>query len=88
MKLKLFAIYDRALTAYMQPFGAQSAGAAIRAFGDGVNDPAHVMNKHPEDYELWYLGDFDDQTGTFDNHDRAKSNPQIATGKNMIQARN
>jgi len=28
-----------------------------------VLDPKHDMHRHPEDYSLWILGEFDDATG-------------------------
>lgn len=63
MILKIFAIRDRQLNAYMQPFFAPTSGAATRGFRDLVNEQGHQLNKHPEDYELWHLGEFDDATG-------------------------
>ena len=36
---------------------------AIRSFSDAVQDQDSAFNKHPEDYSLWEIGEFDDQTG-------------------------
>lgn len=32
---------------------------AIRTFGDLVTDTNSMFNKHPDDYELWQLGELD-----------------------------
>lgn len=63
MNMKLFAIYDTAVGAYMRPFVMQSPGQAIRAFEDMVSDPNHDIARHPEDYSLFIIGEFNDQTG-------------------------
>lgn len=62
MKLGVFAVYDRAAEAFMQPFYAQTIGSAIRSFTDAVNGDGGIA-KHPEDYMLSQLGEFDDNSG-------------------------
>lgn len=63
MKLEIFAIRDAKAEAFLQPFFMQNAGAALRAFGDSVNDEKCPFNKHPEDYAIYSVGSFDDSTG-------------------------
>lgn len=63
MKLNIYAIRDVKISAFSQPFYSQTHGSALRAFSDHVNDNGSAANKHPEDYELYHLGDFDDQVG-------------------------
>lgn len=63
MKQQLFAIKDTALNSFLQVFQAPTTGAANRAFADGVNDNQTPMNKHPEDYELYELGTWDQDSG-------------------------
>lgn len=63
MKLNIYAIRDLKIDAFSQPYYSHTHGSALRAFTDHVNDPQSMPNKHPEDYELWHLGDFDDQSG-------------------------
>lgn len=63
MKLVMCAVFDSAVGAFMQPFWAQSEGSAVRGFGDAVNDPKLEFGKHPQDYTLFALATFDDQTG-------------------------
>ena len=64
--LKAFCIFDAAATAAMRPFFAQSAGAAIREFTDIVNNPEHPIGEHPEDYTLFAIGEFNEQSGTLE----------------------
>ena len=82
MKLVIVAIRDSAVGAYMRPFYLQSSGQAIRSFQDEVNRAAeeNTMFHHPEDYELFLLGEFDDVTGMFDLLEVSKS---IATAKQL-----
>lgn len=67
MILSIVSIYDRVAKMYSRPAFVQSRGAAIRAFGDEVRrvDPNNEVNRHPGDYELQFLGTFDDDTGIF-----------------------
>lgn len=62
---KMFGVRDGKALAFLQPFFSISAGAAIRAFGDAVNESNSVFGKHPEDYVLYELGTFDDNSGEF-----------------------
>lgn len=61
--LKVFTIRDGACEAFMRPFFAQAAGAAIREFADLANNPEHPVGQHPEDYTLFEIGWFDEATG-------------------------
>ncbi len=62
MKHKMFVIYDSAANAYMQPWFLTQEGMALRAFSDCVNDKEHNFGRHPEDYTLFNIGEFDDAT--------------------------
>lgn len=65
MQTKVFGVYDTKAKCYGQPFFMLATGAAVRAFGDLANDKQSSINKHPTDYVLFELGEFDDQTGIF-----------------------
>lgn len=64
MILRIFTVYDAAVNAFMTPFFARSKGEAIRSFTQAVNDEKSQFNANPSDYGLWYLGDFDDDSGS------------------------
>ena len=72
MKLKVFAIHDVKGQVYANPFYMAHDGQALRAFSDLVGDEKSMVNKHPEDYKLYGLGDFDDVSGRFDSYDVPK----------------
>lgn len=78
MKMIMVAIKDRALDAFMRPFFAQTKGQAIRMFNDEVNNNQSPMFAHPDDYDLYYLGMWDDTTG----ETTEQKQEQLAIGKN------
>lgn len=63
MKNKLYAIKDNKIGFLNAPFIAPNNAAAIRMFGDTVINVDTLLNKHPEDYELYALGEMDENTG-------------------------
>lgn len=63
MKLGIFAVRDSAMDAYMRPFMVAAAGVAIREFVDECSRKESQFFAHPEDFELFELGAFDDVTG-------------------------
>ncbi|WNK13105.1 MAG: nonstructural protein [Microvirus sp.] len=63
MKTQIFCIYDSKAAAFLQPFFSATMFTGQRAFTDAVNDKSTLFNKHPEDYTLWHVGGFDDETG-------------------------
>lgn len=65
---KMFVIYDSQAKAYMQPWFLTQNGMAQRAFSDCVNDADHNFARHPEDYTLFTIGEYDDQTATLQCH--------------------
>lgn len=68
MKLVVVAVRDSAVDAYAAPFFMQTTGAAVRSFRDAVNSKeSGPMFQHPEDYSLFQLAVFDEETGKFEN---------------------
>lgn len=63
MELRAFAVRDMKALAFLQPFFSNSSMSAIRAFGDAVAEEKSPFNKHPEDYVLYEIGGYDDNTG-------------------------
>lgn len=61
-------VRDRAADTFSRPFFAKSSGEAVRSFTDEVNRPAdqNQLHAHPEDFDLYVLGLFEDDTGMFD----------------------
>lgn len=65
MMTKMFSVFDSKAVVFGLPIFVPTKGAAIRSFSDVANDPKSSIGKHPEDYSLFYLGEFDDSTGSF-----------------------
>lgn len=63
MIMKIFAVRDAKVEAFLQPFFSPTMPAAIRSISEVVNDPQHTFSKHAADYSLWSLGEFDDTNG-------------------------
>lgn len=67
MILIVCAVHDSAINAFGRPFFVNAKGQALRSFRDEVLrvDPANDLNKHPSDFTLYALGEFDDSVGRF-----------------------
>lgn len=66
MKRPVCAVYDSAAQVYSNPpLFVPSVAVATRSFTDEVRrvDPQNQLNKHPEDFVLFHLGEYDDETG-------------------------
>lgn len=80
--MKIIAIRDRAVDAFGRPIFTRTANEGIRSFIDEINNPESPMNAHPEDYDLYILGDYDEDTGQIIPEQRPE---MIAVGKNSIK---
>jgi len=69
MIMQIFSIFDKKTAIYSKPFYCLTMAEAIRTFGDAVNEPESPFFKHPEDYDLWQIGRFEDITGIIDKMD-------------------
>lgn len=66
MSCKLvFSVYDSKANAFLQPFFAVSRGVAERSFFAAVIDERHDFNRFAEDYTLFELGEFDEESAQF-----------------------
>jgi hypothetical protein len=84
MNLFVVSIKDRAAEVFNRPFFVPHRNVAIRDFTDEVNRSAtdNQLNKHPDDFDLYLLGEFDDNAGEF-----IMSTPQILVrAKDVIQS--
>lgn len=69
MTIKVFAIHDGKMKMFQLPFFIHTVGAALRLFEDLCNDPKSTVNRHPEDFVLYEIGTYDDNTAEFiSNH--------------------
>lgn len=63
MRLRAFSIFDRKTLQYHPPFFASTNGGAVRSLGDLVCDPNTQVGRHPNDFVLYCVGEYDDQKG-------------------------
>ncbi len=59
----LVALYDRATESHAPVMTVNTRGEAIRSFRDAIQDPQTPINKHPTDFELYQIGEYNDVTG-------------------------
>jgi len=65
--LKVFAVYDSAVKQYLRPFNMTTTAEAVRGWIDVVNKPDTDFHKHPADYTLFQIAEYDESTGRFMN---------------------
>lgn len=61
--LRIFSVYDKKAQTFFSPFYYLNKALALRAFGEIVADPKSSIYKYPADFQIFLLGDFDEQTG-------------------------
>lgn len=59
---KIFAVYDKAAEAFLTPFFLHKDAMAQRSFEIQTRDPSSMISKAPQDYALFRLGEYDDET--------------------------
>lgn len=64
MILRAYSIFDRKSLQYYPPYWASTDGAAARTLADAAADPNSSIGRHPMDYVLFHVGEYDDQKGT------------------------
>lgn len=62
MKTRVFSIFDAKAAVFGVPFFVHNDAMAVRLFSDLVNDPKSMVARHPEDYSLYFVGTFEDDT--------------------------
>lgn len=80
MILKIFSVWDLKTEAYMQPFFSQTIGSGIRAFTDAASEQTSMLSKHPGDFQLHCIGEFDDSTGKITD----QNNQALGTGADYL----
>ncbi|AXH77062.1 MAG: nonstructural protein [Microviridae sp.] len=63
MQLMIVALKDRAADLFGKPFYVRTTAEAVRSLTDEANNAESTINKHPEDYDLFLLGSYDEDTG-------------------------
>lgn len=63
MIFKIFAVQDVKADLYGPPFYMSTTAEALRAFTDLVNDPNTTVGRHPGDFRLMEIGEWNNETG-------------------------
>lgn len=86
MRKFIVVVRDIKANLYFNPMFFQSLGQAERSFRDEVNRPAegNTLAAHPQDFELFQVGTFDDETCSFDLLDKPL---QIVHGSACVKAK-
>ena len=65
MKQVIISVKDTAAEAFGRPIFVPAIPVALRGFRDEVNrsDSTDDLARHPDDFELYEIGSFDDATG-------------------------
>lgn len=66
----VFSVFDVKSGTFGTPFFCVNPAVALRTFQDLVNDSQSVVNRYPDDFQLFQFGQFDESTGLFDLSDR------------------
>jgi len=78
----IVSVRDRAANAFGRPIFCLSLGQAIRSFSDEVNraGEGNDMFRHPDDFDLYHLGMFEDMNGAMESLSEPK---MLAIGKQV-----
>lgn len=63
MNLKMFSIRDSKAEVFNQPWFAKTHGEAERNFTQLAKDPKSFVSQFPDDFDLYFVGEYNDQTG-------------------------
>lgn len=63
MKTNLYAILDHSTGTYNMPFPAKTEAEAKRMCLTAMASPDTVFNLYPDDFTLYYVGTFNQDTG-------------------------
>lgn len=74
--LKIFIVNDAKAQCYGMPMVLKSSGEAVRSFTDVANDKGSTIGKHPEDFSLFEIGEYDERSGQISTYPA-----QISLGK-------
>lgn len=81
----MVTVKDVKVEAYFPPFSVRTKGEAIRSFSDEINNnPDSLIGKHPSDYILFVVGEFDEQTGKLIAYDAPHS---LGVGSDFVNVK-
>lgn len=63
MEHKIYSVRDAKAEVFGYPFYKKTHGEAERDFNTLCNDPKSTVFNFPDDFDLYYVGSYDDDTG-------------------------
>lgn len=70
--MKIYAVYDKKADSFNVPFFVLTDELAKRAFVDLCRDERTSVAMHPEDFALWFIGEFDQASASIYQTDAGK----------------
>ena len=80
--MKLISVKDTKADAYLNPVVVRTTAEGLRMFEAQTNDKSTMSHKHPSDFILCELADWDEISGTISTYDSPKI---LAVGTDFIQ---
>lgn len=81
MRYLLVSVKDRAIEAFQPIACVRAQGEAIRSFQDAISNPQNKqLHQHPDDFDLYIVGEYDDQDGTINAYAKPE---KLADGKQL-----
>ncbi len=87
MILKMFTIYDRKSCIHQPPAYCHNAGHAMRVFMGLFRKAGTVYNEFPEDFQVFEVGTFDDQSAELVKLERPHmicAGPELVEKKEIV----
>jgi hypothetical protein len=75
MNINAYSVKDAKSGTFGNPYYAQNDALAARSFEQASNDPNTTINAYPEDFSLYRVGSFNDESGEF----KPEPQPQFIT---------
>lgn len=63
MRLSLYSVFDIKMEKFYPPYASENDAVGDRHFMELLTDPKSMLSRHPEDYRLFRIGEFDEWTG-------------------------
>lgn len=63
MVMVMGSVYDSKVKVWSQPHLFVNRGAMLRAWEEAANDPQSPFSKHPADFTMFVVGEWNDETG-------------------------
>lgn len=78
--MQFFSVRDIKTDSFGTPFPSAHEAVAVRQLLTEVVNPQSALSRFPEDFELWYIGDFDIASGEI------SSTPRFLSSVSAIKA--